>query len=174
MLDYCRAITMFSRSSCEIRFSTSSLRSVWITTACTVPVNALFSTGTSTVTVSRASCQRRIFHQDRRPLLLFFRPGPSPRHCRQYRVWRFRLSRGRLRRIYRNPFAASRSAAGVWHGPPNVLDAPNPTSSRSTIKTFGAPCGGRNTSIGANLESGSFASYASPVWLRATKIMRGA
>ena len=42
-LDYCRAINMCTRSSCEIRWSTSSFVSVSITTTCTVPVNALFS-----------------------------------------------------------------------------------------------------------------------------------
>jgi hypothetical protein len=63
------------------------------------------------------------------------------------------------KRLYRNPPAASRSAVGVRHGPPNVLDAPNPTSSSSTISTFGAPSGGSNGSIGGKVVSGSFASY---------------
>jgi hypothetical protein len=43
-------------------------------------------------------------------------------------------------------------------GPPNALDAPNPTSSSSTISTLGAPFGGRNGSIGSNRVLGSFAS----------------
>src|SRR6478609_3692866 len=46
------------------------------------------------------------------------------------------------KRLYFSPPAASRSAVGVWHGPPNVLDAPKPTSSSNTINTFGAPGGG--------------------------------
>ena len=62
------------------------------------------------------------------------------------------------KRLYFRPPAASRSAVGVRHGPPNVLAAPNPTSSSSTIRTFGAPSGGSNGSIGGNAVSGSFAS----------------
>src|SRR6201999_1217395 len=50
-------------------------------------------------------------------------------------------------RLERRPPAARRSAVGVRHGPPNVLAAPNPTSSSSTITTFGAPAGGSNGSI---------------------------
>ena len=67
-------------------------------------------------------------------------------------------------RLNRSPPAASRSAVGVWHGPPNALDAPNPTSSSSTTSTFGAPCGGSNGSIGGNAVSGSFASYVVSPW----------
>ena len=52
------------------------------------------------------------------------------------------------KRLYFSPLAASRSKFGVRHGPPNALDAPNPTSSISTIRTFGAPAGGRSGSIG--------------------------
>jgi hypothetical protein len=48
------------------------------------------------------------------------------------------------KRVYLSPLAASRSAFGVWHGPPNAFDAPKPASSISTIKTFGAPVGGRS------------------------------
>jgi hypothetical protein len=95
----------------------------------------------------------------------------------------FRLSRGRLRRVWR-PFSRSRGSGGpssrrdsihqnggdmesmifkwasqvtlprldsnlgVRHGPPNVLAAPKPTSSSSTISTFGAPSGGSKGSIG--------------------------
>ncbi len=33
------------------------------------------------------------------------------------------------KRLSFSPFAASRSATGVLHGPPNAEDAPNPTSS---------------------------------------------
>jgi hypothetical protein len=62
------------------------------------------------------------------------------------------------KRLYRSPPAASRSAVGVRQGPPNVLDAPKPTSSTSTTSTFGAPSGGSNGSIGGNAVSGSFAS----------------
>jgi hypothetical protein len=47
---------------------------------------------------------------------------------------------------------------GVAHGPPNALDEPKPASSMSTTRTFGAPAGGRSSSIGANEVSGSFAS----------------
>ncbi len=61
-------------------------------------------------------------------------------------------------RLYFRPPAASRSAVGVAHGPPNALDAPNPTSSSSTTSTFGAPSGGSSGSIGGNAVSGSFAS----------------
>src|SRR5215203_7482532 len=63
------------------------------------------------------------------------------------------------KRLYLSPPAASRSAVGVLHGPPNALDAPKPTSSRRTTRTFGAPAGGSNGSIGGNAVSGSFASY---------------
>src|SRR5262249_47695622 len=62
------------------------------------------------------------------------------------------------KRLYLSPFAASRSAVGVEHGPPKALDAAKPTSSSSTISTFGAPAGGRSGSIGANVAVGSFAS----------------
>jgi hypothetical protein len=61
-------------------------------------------------------------------------------------------------RLYRNPPAASRSAVSVRQGPPNALEAPKPTSSSSTIKTFGAPSGGNNGSIGGKAVPGSFAS----------------
>ena len=52
------------------------------------------------------------------------------------------------KRVYFSPLAASRSKFGVWHGPPNALDAPKPTSSISTTSTFGAPFGGRSGTIG--------------------------
>jgi hypothetical protein len=57
-----------------------------------------------------------------------------------------------------SPPAARRSAVGVSHGPPKADDAPNPTSSRSTINTFGAPVGGRSVVIGGYLVLGSLAS----------------
>ena len=62
------------------------------------------------------------------------------------------------KRLYFRPPAASRSAFGVRHGPPNVLAAPKPTSSSRMITTFGAPSGGSNGSMGGNAVSGSFAS----------------
>ena len=62
-------------------------------------------------------------------------------------------------RVYFRPPAARRSAVGVWTGPPNALEAPKPTSSSSTTRTFGAPFGGRSGAIGGNVASGSFASY---------------
>ena len=62
------------------------------------------------------------------------------------------------KRVYFSPFAASRSAVGVLHGPPNALEAPKPTSSSRTTSTFGAPAGGRSGSIGGKDVSGSFAS----------------
>src|SRR3954463_3473298 len=38
-------------------------------------------------------------------------------------------------RLSFRPPAANRSAVGVWHGPPNALAAPKPTSSSSTTST---------------------------------------
>jgi len=46
----------------------------------------------------------------------------------------------------------------LWQGPPKALAEPNPASSIRMISTLGAPLGGRNCSIGANLVSGSLAS----------------
>src|SRR5208337_23121 len=43
--------------------------------------------------------------------------------------------------LYFSPLSASFWRVGVEHGPPNVLVAPNPTSSSSTSSTFGAPFG---------------------------------
>jgi hypothetical protein len=60
--------------------------------------------------------------------------------------------------LNRNPPDANRSAVGVWHGPPNALEAPKPTSSSRTTSTFGAPSGGSSGSIAGNVVSGSFAS----------------
>ncbi len=62
------------------------------------------------------------------------------------------------KRLSLSPPAASRSATGVRHGPPNADDAPNPTSSIKTMSTFGAPCGGRSCLIGGYLVLGSLAS----------------
>ena len=62
------------------------------------------------------------------------------------------------KRLNFSPCAASRSNAGVRHGPPNALVEPNPASSMSTTSTFGAPAGGRRVSIGGYDVSGSFAS----------------
>src|SRR3954449_2333645 len=61
-------------------------------------------------------------------------------------------------RLYFRPPAASRSAVGVLHGPPNALDAAKPTSSSRITNTLGAPVGGLTGSIGANVAAGSFAS----------------
>src|SRR5512147_565570 len=62
------------------------------------------------------------------------------------------------KRLYLRPAAANFSAFGVWHGPPNALDDPNPASSIRTIRTLGALEGGRSWGIGGNFVSGSFAS----------------
>jgi hypothetical protein len=61
-------------------------------------------------------------------------------------------------RVYFKPWAASRSAVGMCTGPPNALEAPNPTSSIRTTSTFGAPAGGRSGSIRGKVVSGSLAS----------------
>src|SRR6476620_9287441 len=71
------------------------------------------------------------------------------------------------KRVYLRPLLASRSAVGVRHGPPNALDAPKPTSSRSTTSTLGAPGGGRSGVTGGNFAPGALASYATgPAGLR--------
>ena len=57
------------------------------------------------------------------------------------------------KRLNRRPLPARRSAVGVLHGPPKALEAAKPTSSSSTISTFGAPAGGRSGSIGGNCAS---------------------
>ena len=64
------------------------------------------------------------------------------------------------KRLYLRPLAASFSNVGVLHGPPKALEAPKPTSSSSTIRTLGAPAGGRSGSMGGNVALGSFASNA--------------
>src|SRR5262245_15906527 len=43
--------------------------------------------------------------------------------------------------LYLSPLSASFVNVGVWHGPPKVLVAPKPTSSRRTKRMFGAPAG---------------------------------
>src|SRR4051794_41916633 len=58
------------------------------------------------------------------------------------------------KRLYFSPCAASLSAVGVAHGPPNALEAAKPTSSRRMTSTFGAPVGGRSGSIGGEGVSG--------------------
>src|SRR5262245_21881054 len=63
------------------------------------------------------------------------------------------------KRVYFRPLAASFSKAGVWHGPPNALEAPNPTSSIRITSTLGAPVGGRSGTIGGIRVSGSLALY---------------
>ena len=63
------------------------------------------------------------------------------------------------KRLYLSPFAASRSAVGVEHGPPKALEAPKPAVVDQDDRTFGAPPGGRSGSIGGNEVAGSFASY---------------
>src|SRR5262249_40111347 len=45
------------------------------------------------------------------------------------------------KRLYFRPFLASLSRVGVGIGPPNVLDAPKPTSSVRIRSTLGAPLG---------------------------------
>lgn len=60
-------------------------------------------------------------------------------------------------RVNVTPSAAKRSAAGISRGPPKALDAPKPMSSTRTIRTFGAPSGGRSGGSGA----GALASRAS-------------
>src|SRR4051794_41713433 len=59
-------------------------------------------------------------------------------------------------RLYFSPCAASLSAVGVAHGPPNALEAAKPTSSRRMTSTFGAPVGGRSGSIGGEPLPGAF------------------
>jgi hypothetical protein len=62
-------------------------------------------------------------------------------------------------RLKRRPSPARRSAVGVEIAPPKALDAAKPTSSSSTMRTLGAPSGGRSGTIGGKDVSGSLASY---------------
>ena len=78
--------------------------------------------------------------------------------AREQRRARRRAERGRVEAVELEPSPASRSAVGVWQGPPKALEQPKPASSIRTIRTFGAPAGGRSGSIGGNFASGSFAS----------------
>jgi hypothetical protein len=70
---------------------------------------------------------------------------------------------GQQRRAF-SPSPASRSAVGVWTGPPNALDAPKPTSSSRIISTFGAPSGGRRGAIGGRASGRSRMSKANGPW----------
>src|SRR6478735_1380585 len=66
-----------------------------------------------------------------------------------FTVWWFRPANNAARvgehsavvwnRVYFKPCAATASATGVRHGPPNADDDPNPASSINTTNTFGAP-----------------------------------
>jgi hypothetical protein len=60
-------------------------------------------------------------------------------------------------RLYFKPPATNRSAVGIRHGPPNADDAPNPISSSSTTKTFGASSGGHADRIGGKATWSTFA-----------------
>src|SRR5262249_4593469 len=64
----------------------------------------------------------------------WLRPAMSAARLGEHRavVWK---------RLYFSPLAASLSIVGVGIGPPNVLDAPKPTSSVRIKSTFGAPFG---------------------------------
>ena len=55
--------------------------------------------------------------------------------------------------LYRSPFFATRSSAGVGTGPPNVPHVPKPTSSSNTNTIFGAPVGACVVGNGLNVES---------------------
>jgi hypothetical protein len=55
--------------------------------------------------------------------------------------------------LKRNPFAATRSSAGVGTGPPNVLHVPKPTSSNKISTMFGAPFGALGICIAAGVDS---------------------
>ena len=61
--------------------------------------------------------------------------------------------------LYLRPPAASRSAVGVRHGPPNVLDAPKPDIVEQHHQHVRCARGGSSGSIGGKAVSGSFASY---------------
>ena len=86
------------------------------------------------------------------PTTWWFRPLSSAARVGEQRavVWN---------RLYLSPRDASRSAVGVFTGPPKVLLAAKPTSSSRTMRTFGAPAGGRMSRIGGKLVAGSVASY---------------
>ena len=69
----------------------------------------------------------------------------------------FPLPNRRRSRPERSEGAGDRGL-GLWHGPPNAEDDPQPVSSISTTSTFGAPGGGRIGWIGGYFVSGFFAS----------------
>ena len=64
----------------------------------------------------------------------------------QQRLAGRRAHRGGVEARELEPGRASRSAVGVAIAPPNALEAPKPTSSSSTMRTLGAPAGGRSGS----------------------------
>src|SRR5438034_1093754 len=95
------------------------------------------------------------------PTVWWLRPDRSAARVGEHRavVWN---------RVYFRPSAASRSKVGVCGAPPNALFEPNPASSIRTIRTFGAPSGGRIGSIDGKCVSGSLASYVvTPAYGRA-------
>ena len=55
--------------------------------------------------------------------------------------------------LYLRPSAATLSSAGDATGPPKVESDPNPTSSSSTMTTFGAPSGAVSSGNGTGVES---------------------
>src|SRR6516162_9759866 len=55
--------------------------------------------------------------------------------------------------LYLSPFLARLSKVGVLTGPPKGPDAPKPTSSSNTSKTFGAPAGAWSGWVKSGLES---------------------
>ena len=85
------------------------------------------------------------------PALWWLRPVSS--------AWRVGEQRAVVwKRLYFSPFAARRSAVGVWIGPPKADEAPKPQSSMRMMSTLGAPSGGRSGTMGGYLVSGSLAS----------------
>src|SRR4029077_19030553 len=90
------------------------------------------------------------------PVEWWLRPVSSAWRVGEHRavVWK---------RLYFRPPAARFFAFRVWHGRPQALEEPKPASSIRMISTLGAPLGGRSCSMGGDLLSGSFASYAMSV-----------
>src|SRR5262245_28229135 len=64
--------------------------------------------------------------------------------------------------VYRKPFLATRSRAGVGMTPPNVLVTPNPESSVMISSTFGAPFFGITFAGQKGLESTAMRSILPP------------
>ena len=58
------------------------------------------------------------------------------------------------KRLYLSPLPASRSAVGVWQGPPKALEAPKPHVVDEDDQDVGGAPGGRSGSIGGNAVSG--------------------